>query len=68
MTDTTLSPSKEARERRPYSSLYAAVLFQSFQDALADAMPDDSSDNRDEAGPTVRRAAVAGSPTLAPQA
>jgi len=68
MTDTTLSPSKEARERRPYRSLYAALLLQSFQDALSDAMPDDSSNDRNEAGPTVHRAVAAGSSTVAPQA
>lgn len=68
MTDPTLSLSKEARERRPYSSLYAALLFQSFQDALADAMPDDSSGGRDEAAPVERRAVAAAPSTLVPQA
>lgn len=67
MTDTTLSLSKEARQRRPYSSLYAALLFQSFHDALAEAMPKDSPSDRDDAGPKERRPVVAGSPALASQ-
>jgi hypothetical protein len=33
-----LSPSKDARQRAPYRSLYASLLFQSFRDALDDAM------------------------------
>lgn len=67
MNDMTLSPSKEAREHRPYRSLYAALLFQSFQDALDAAMPGDSPDDRDEAAPKKPRAA-AGRSTLVPQA
>jgi len=68
MTDTTLSPSKEARERRPYSSLYAALLFQSFRDALAEAMPEESPIDREEVAPKTRRAVAAGPSTLVPQA
>ena len=68
MTDPTLSPSIEARQQRPYSSLYAALLLQSFQDALAEAMSEDPPSDREEATATVRRAAAAGSPALALQA
>lgn len=68
MTDPTLSLSKEARQQRPYSSLYAALLFQSFQDALAEAVPEDSEGDRDEAAPRTRRAVSANHSALAPQA
>lgn len=67
MNDTTLSLSKEARQRRPYRSLYAALLFQGFRDALAEAMPGDESDDRDEAAPEKHRTAADQS-TLVPQA
>lgn len=39
-----LSPSKDARQRAPYRSLYASILFQSFRDALDDAMRPDPDD------------------------
>lgn len=68
MNDMTFSLSRDTRERRPYRSLYAALLFQSFQDALAEAMPDDSSGGRDEAAPVKRRTVATGSSTLVPQA
>lgn len=67
MNDTTLSPSKEARKHRPYRSLYAALLFQSFRDALAKAMPEGSPVDRDEATPKKRRA-TSGPSTLVPRA
>ena len=48
MNDRMLSLPKEARERHPYRSLYAALLLQSFKDALAEATTsDDASDNDD---------------------
>jgi hypothetical protein len=48
MNDRMLSLSKEARDRHPYRSLYAALLLQSFQDALAEAtMSNDPSGNDD---------------------
>jgi hypothetical protein len=68
MTDTTLSLSKEARRRRPYSSLYAALLFQSFRDALAEASPEESPGDRDEAAPRTRQALSTGYSPLVSQA
>lgn len=68
MNDMTFSLPKETRERHPYRSLYAAVLFQSFQDALSEAMPDNSGDGRNEAAPQTRHAVPAVHPTLIPQA
>lgn len=66
MNDVALSPSKEARKRRPYRSLYAAVLLQSFEDALAEAMPAESPIDREvaEAAPRKRRAVPAGQSTF----
>jgi len=60
MDDLTFSLSKETRAHHPYRSLYAALLFQGFQDALAEAMPDDSGGGRNEAAPQTRRAVPAG--------
>ena len=68
MTDPTLSLSKEARQQRPYSSLYAALLFQSFRDALAETMPEDPPSDRDEAAPMKPRSVATGQSTLLPQA
>jgi hypothetical protein len=67
MNDSLLSPSKEARKHRPYRSLYAALLFQSFRDAVAEAMPKEAPDERNEAAPKKRRSAL-GRSTLTPQA
>jgi hypothetical protein len=68
MNDRLPSLSIEARERHPYRSLYAALLFQGFQDALADAMPDDSGGGRDKAPPRTRTAAPHRHSTVASQA
>ena len=68
MNDRLPSLPIEARERHPYRSLYAALLFQGFQDALADAMPDDSGGGRDKAPSRTRTAAPHRRSTLAPQA
>jgi len=66
MKDLTFSLSKEARQRRPYRSLYAAVLFQSFEDALNEAMATDTPADRDatKGVPPERHAAPAGQPAL----
>ena len=68
MNDLTLSISREDRQRHPYRSLYAAVLFQSFEDALAEALPTDTTTDRNEAAPRKRRAILGGQPSLAQQA
>ncbi len=68
MNDLTLSISKEDRQRHPYRSLYAAVLFQSFEDALAEALPTGAPTDRDEAAPRKRRAVLGGQSPLAQQA
>lgn len=70
MNDVTLSPSKEARQRHPYRSLYAALLFQSFEDALAAAMSTEDPTGRDAAEAVSRDRCVvpAGRVTLAHQA
>ena len=52
-----LSASIEHRERHPYRSLYAELLFQRFRDALAEAT--------DEASTTIRT--IADRPTSAEQ-
>ncbi|MEF8815676.1 MAG: hypothetical protein V5A20_01975 [Salinibacter sp.] len=49
MNDRLPSLSVEARERHPYRSLYAALLLQSFQDAVSDALTEDSSGSDDGA-------------------
>lgn len=43
MTMDPLTPSIESRERNPYGSLYAALLFHSFRDAVSEAMEPDTS-------------------------
>ena len=68
MNDRLPSLPIETRERHPYRSLYAALLFQGFQDALADAMPDDSGGGREKASPRPRTAAPGSRSKLAPQA
>jgi hypothetical protein len=49
MNDLTLFISKEDRQHHPYRSLYAALLFQSFRDALTEAMPTEDPTDRDAA-------------------
>ena len=68
MNDLTLSISKEARQRHPYRSLYAAMLFQSFEDALAEALSTDTPADRDEAAPRKRQSVLGGQSPLAQQA
>ena len=69
MNDVTLSPSKEDRQHRPYRSLYAALLFQSFRDALTEAMPTGNPTDRDAAEAVSRNPpAPADRPALVPQA
>lgn len=68
MNDEPLSLSEEARQHRPYRSLYAALLFQSFQDALDEAMPEDASSDRDEVAFQERRAVPAGQSMLVSRA
>lgn len=67
MNDMTFSLSKETRERHPYRSLYAALLFQSFRDALTEAMTSEEPTDRNEAAPK-KRPVAAGRSTLVPQA
>ena len=70
MNDLTLFISKEDRQRHPYRSLYAAMLFQSFRDALTEAMPTESPTDRDAAEAVSRNhpPAPADRPALVPQA
>ncbi len=68
MATRPLSLSKEARQRHPYRSLCAAVLFQSFQDALAETMSEDSPGNRDEVASRERNAVPVTRSMLAQQA
>lgn len=68
MSDLPLSLPKKARQRHPYGSLYAALLFQSFQDAIAEATSENAPGIRDEAAPKKRRGAAASRSTLLPQA
>ena len=70
MNDLTLFISKEDRQRHPYRSLYAAMLFQSFEDALGEALPTDAPTDRDTAEAVSRNhpPAPADRPTLVPQA
>lgn len=49
MNDRLPSLSIEARRHHPYRSLYAALLLQSFQDALDEAMSGNMPDRHDEA-------------------
>jgi hypothetical protein len=70
MHGITLSPSKEVRRRRPYRSLYAALLFQSFRDALTEAMSTENPTDRDAAEAVSRNhpPAPADRSALVPQA
>lgn len=68
MNDSTLSPSKETRQHHPYRSLYAALLFQSFRDALAETMSENPPGGPDEAAVRKRNTIPANQSTLAQQA
>ena len=70
MNDLTLFISKEDRQRHPYRSLYAAMLFQSLEDALGEALPTDAPTDRDAAEAVSRNhpPAPADRPALVPQA
>jgi hypothetical protein len=62
MSDYTFSLSKEARQRRPYQSLIAAILFQSFQDALSEAANTLSRDDANAVAPARTETRVGGFP------
>lgn len=55
MRSDALTLSRDDREQRPYRSLYAALLFQSFRDAIAEMTSAEKADTWTEAnvpGPT----------------
>lgn len=63
MNDRLPSLPLEARQRHPYRSLYAALLLQSFEDALAEAVSEDATDGDGGSAALPRMAPVADSVT-----
>ena len=61
MSDRLPSLPLKARQHHPYRSLYAALLLQSFEDALAEAVSEDSTDGDDRSAALPRVAPVADS-------